>query len=125
MKKLLIILIALSCACIGYAQTSESVSECANNFKLYETSNMWTFIKLDTRTGQMWQVQYSVEGPEYRFETELSTVDRTSGSNKKCGRFELYKTQNMYNFILLDKEDGRTWQVQWGKADSRQVIRIY
>lgn len=25
-------------------------------FKLFPTQNMWTFIKLDTQTGQMWQV---------------------------------------------------------------------
>ena len=33
-------------------------------FKLFSTQNMWTFIKLDTQTGQMWQVQYSVKGDE-------------------------------------------------------------
>lgn len=33
-------------------------------FKLFPTQNMWTFIKLDTQTGQMWQVQYSVKGDE-------------------------------------------------------------
>jgi hypothetical protein len=86
---------------------------------------MWTFLKLDTRTGKIWQVQYSVEGSEYRFETALNTVDLTDGTNPKPGRFGLYKTQNIHNFILLDKYDGRTWQVQWGKAESRQLLRIF
>ena len=30
------------------------------NYKMYPTENMWTFLKLDTRTGKVWQVQYSV-----------------------------------------------------------------
>lgn len=29
-------------------------------YKLFPTQNMWTFIKLDTQTGQMWQLQYSI-----------------------------------------------------------------
>ena len=95
-------------------------------FKLYPTDNMWTFLKLNTATGQIWQVQYSTKGSEYRFETELSTIQRVFGDASICGRFELYKTQNMYNFILLDKFDGRCWQVQWHQdRDSRGVWRIY
>tara|TARA_B100001175_G_C19263614_1_gene520663 strand:- start:46 stop:558 length:513 start_codon:yes stop_codon:yes gene_type:complete len=42
------------------------------------------------------------------------------------GRFELYPTGNMYNFIMVDVIDGRSWQVQWSnEADSRLVIRFY
>jgi len=29
------------------------------------------------------------------------------------GRYELYPTKNMYTFILLDTEEGYTYQVQW------------
>jgi hypothetical protein len=29
------------------------------------------------------------------------------------GRFALYPTGNMYNFLLLDREDSRIWQLQW------------
>ena len=28
-------------------------------YKIFPTTNMWNFIKLDTRNGKMWQVQYS------------------------------------------------------------------
>ena len=41
-------------------------------FKLFPTQNMWTFIKLDTQTGQMWQVQYSVKDDKGRFEYDLN-----------------------------------------------------
>lgn len=30
-------------------------------YKLYPTTNNWTFLKLNTVTGQIWQVQYSVD----------------------------------------------------------------
>lgn len=29
-------------------------------YQLFPTQNVWTFIKLDTRNGKMWQVQFSV-----------------------------------------------------------------
>jgi hypothetical protein len=29
--------------------------------------------------------------------------------------FTLEPTKNIWNFILLDTSDGRTWQVQWGQ----------
>lgn len=90
-------------------------------YKLYATNNMWTFIKLDTRNGKMWQVQYSVKGEEYRFETPLNLTPLASEDNAS-GRFELYQTQNMYNFILLDGKDGRTWQVQWSTESENQAI---
>jgi len=30
-------------------------------YKLFPTENIWTFIKLNTRNGKMWQVQWSQE----------------------------------------------------------------
>lgn len=94
-------------------------------YRLFATQNMYTFIKLDTRNGQMWQVQWSTKGSEYIFETTLSDISRVSKDEEKNGRFFLYPTTNIYNFILLDQIDGRTWQVQWGKEGERMVIPIY
>lgn len=92
-----------------------------NLYKLYPTNNMWTFIKLDTRNGKMWQVQFSVKGDDYRFESPLNTIPLISNGDIP-GRFELYPTQNMYNFILLDGIDGKTWQVQWSTKSENQAI---
>ena len=84
---------------------------------------MWTFLKLDTMTGKIWQVQYSTKGPEYRFETVLNS--RALNQKKNVGRFTLYPTQNTYNFILLDQIDGHTYQVQWnGEVENRLVVPI-
>lgn len=94
-------------------------------YRLFNTKNMYTFIKLDTRNGQMWQVQWSIKGSEYRYETTLSDISRVSKEEEKNGRFFLYPTTNIYNFILLDQIDGRAWQVQWGEKSERMVIPIY
>jgi len=92
-------------------------------YRLFSTRNKWTYIKLNTKNGQMWQVQYSLE--DNNREDPLSLITRVSKEEEKNGRFFLYPTQNMYNFILLDQLDGRVWQVQWSiEEKSRMVIRI-
>ena len=83
---------------------------------------MWTFIKLDTQTGQMWQVQYDIKGDEGRFEYDLNPEPLITTGKKVNGRFELYSTQNIYNFILLDRIDGKTWQVQWSFDETYRAI---
>jgi hypothetical protein len=93
-------------------------------YRLFSTKNMYTFIKLNTRNGQMWQVQWGTES-KYRFENTLSDISRAAKDEEKNGRFFLYPTTSIYNFILLDQIDGRTWQVQWGKEGERMVIPIY
>lgn len=93
-------------------------------YRLFSTINMYTFIRLNTRNGQMWQVQWGFESKN-RFEDTLSDISLVNKDEEKDGRFFLYPTTNIYNFILLDQVDGRTWQVQWGKQGERTVIRIY
>lgn len=85
---------------------------------------MWTFIKLNTRNGQMWQVQYSMK-TEGRFETNLNLIPLVSKDKEANDRFTLYPTQNIYTFILLDQIEGKTWQVQWSiETENRAVIPI-
>lgn len=85
---------------------------------------MYNFIKLNTRNGQMSQVQWGTDN-KYRFETTLSDISLVLLSEEKNGRFFLYPTTNIYNFILLDQVDGRAWQVQWSiEEKDRAVIRI-
>lgn len=112
---------------VGYLQRiSQHTAPC---YKLYPTENMWTFLELETFSGRIWQVQYSIKGPDYRFKTVLnenSMIPFLDTEGKFAGRFELYKTQNMYNFILLDTASGSTWQVQWStEAKDRAVLRIW
>jgi len=131
MKTTLITLLFLVALNFSFAQTTSEVptqiisTDTAVTYRLFSTRNMYTFIKLDTRNGKMWQVQWSNKGKEYRFESTLSDNSQVNKDEEKNGRFFLYPTTNIYTFILLDQVDGRTWQVQWGKEDERLVIRIY
>lgn len=90
-------------------------------FKMFPTENIWTFLKLDTRNGKIWQVQYSIND-NYRGEVELNSNALVVGDGAENGRFTLYPTKNMYNFILLDQTDGKMWQVQWSMEEENRVI---
>lgn len=105
-------------------QTTDAQRQDVMPYKLYPTNNMWTFLKLDTRNGRIWQVQFSVEGDSYRFESPLNMTILTP-DDSKSDRFELYPTQNIYNFILLDRICGNTWQVQWStEPENRAIVPI-
>ena len=127
MKRILIFAILLVAIQPLWAQDMKPASVSAEeyNFKLYPTQNMWTFLKLDTRNGVIRQVQYSVKGSDYRFESSLNLVSLVPKSEEVPGRFELYPTQNTYNFILLDRISGQTYQVQWStEYENRGIIPI-
>ena len=132
MRKLLFVLFAITILGhnLAFAQdvktnSSQTIAS-EENYKLYPTENMWNFIKLDTRTGRLWQVQFSTQGYQYRYQSVLSDLDLSYEENTKPNRFELYPTKNTYNFVLLDKVDGRVWQVQWSfEEEERMVLRIY
>ena len=116
MKKLILVLLLSVFVSTSFGQTksqSVMVNDTVHVYKLYPTKNMWTFIKLNTSNGQMWQVQFSINDEGKRGENILSLSRLAYGKDAVNGRFELYPTENMYNFILLDQIDGRSWQVQW------------
>ena len=94
-------------------------------YKLYPTQNMYTFLELNTMTGQIWIVQWSTSGNRMKYVLDIE--ERIfSWDEKIAGRFELYPTENMYNFVLLDNIKGYCWQVQWSfDQDKRLVIMIY
>ena len=96
-------------------------------YQLFPTDNYWTFLKLDTRNGKIWQVHFTISNDGYEGEQILNSnpllmVDEI----EENGRFNLYRTNNMYNFILLDQINGKTYQVQWNSdKEKRFVSRIY
>ena len=97
----------------------------SSNYELFETRNIWVFIKLNTRNGKMSQVHFSLDSESYRGEQPLNEKPLVDKAEEKIGRFTLYPTQNMFNFILLDKISGRSYQVQWSlKEDERVVVPI-
>lgn len=97
-------------------------STATNNFVLYPTMNIYTFLKLDTRSGKIWQVQFSMD--ENEFEVVLNGEELAMDG--KAGQFALYPTTNNWTFLLLDTVNGNVWHVQWSqKSSERVIIPIY
>lgn len=126
MKTRFITLIFVLFATISFAQSPSEVpiqnisTDSTVVFRLFSTRNMWTFIKLNTRNGQMWQIQWDT-GRD-KFETPLSLKSLIPIEEEKNGRFFLYPTTNIYNFVLLDQINGRVWQVQWSGKDNERLV---
>lgn len=126
MKKLTLILLFLCCLTVGsYAAEPATIvaptTTQTNNFALYPTTNMYTFLKLDTRNGKIWQVQYSMD--ENEFEVVLNS--RELVTTGKPGQFALYPTTNNWTFLLLDTINGDVWHVQWSQEpENRGLIPI-
>lgn len=97
-----------------------------NRFKLYPTDNLYTLLELDSKTGKIKQVQWSLDSDSEGTFT-INNEDLSYGMGYGSDSFELYPTKNMYQFILIDKTDGRKWHVQWGTGGdkSRWIRRIY
>lgn len=96
-----------------------------NRYKMYPTENIYTFLKLDTGTGIIKQVQWNLD-KDKEFSVSINDIDLTYGFSYKneTERFELYPTQNMYQFLLLDKCNGLMWHVQWGMKEENRWIRF-
>jgi hypothetical protein len=131
MKKIVLTIVLTIITLCSYAQAQKpllheqhSQTSSPFPFRLYPTQNMWNFIKLDTRNGKIWQVQYGIKS-EARFETVLNGITLTSSDKEENNRFALYPTQNFYSFMLIDQLDGRTWQVQWStEPENRGIFPI-
>lgn len=107
-------------------ETSYYLKTMKPRYKIYPTENIYISIKLDTATGRVWMVQIGLG------DTDAMTVAIDDESllsdweEYRGGRFELYPTKNMYNFILIDTVIGYTYQVQWNTdANKRFRVPIY
>jgi hypothetical protein len=89
-------------------------------YRLFSTKNIYTLLKLDTRSGRLWQVQWGDK--DHRFTAPLNLEPLVLDGSP--GRFTLYPTDNIYTFILLDQETGDAWHVQWGKPREQFVVPI-
>ena len=91
-----------------------------DKYKMYPTENIYTFLRLNTSTGQIDQVQWSLDDEKEGYVT-INAIDLSYGVPGL--HFELYPTQNMYQFILLEKSLGLMYHVQWGMGDEKRWIR--
>ncbi|MBR1792444.1 MAG: hypothetical protein IJ764_02225 [Bacteroidales bacterium] len=97
-------------------------SSLKDRYKLYQTENIYTFLQLDTKTGMIEQVQWSLDS-DNEGSVLINGDDLTIGYGYGLGSFELYPTKNMYQFILIDKTSGRKWHIQWGMESRKRWIR--
>lgn len=83
-------------------------------YELYPTTNIYNFLKLNTKTGVITKIQFAINNDAARFESNINPEPIVSAESSYEGRFKLQPTTNIYNFLLLDQSTGRVWQVQWG-----------
>lgn len=130
MKKLLFVLLFMASTECTFAQSdyapqmaNSSINNKDATFLMFPTRNINIFLKLNTRTGEIWMVQILL-GDNDAFEIKIPSwrYPLASESEQSNGRFMLYPTQNIYNFVLVDQIDGRLWQVQWSFSGNKRMI---
>lgn len=127
---LLLILLVLSISAQNDRPAQIATTSMQNSsakFLLFPTQNYFIFLKLNTRTGDVYMVQYSTEADK-RVEMKINSwqYPLVKVEEQMNGRFFLYPTTNIYNFILLDQVDGRVWQVQWNPDENKRLLtRIF
>lgn len=89
------IIFALLISVVGSAQT----------YKLYQTENIHNQLRLNTKTGEVYQIQSDGQ--------KFIVHNVTTSDNEIAGRYTLLKTENMWTFLLLDRFTGKLWQCQY------------
>jgi hypothetical protein len=93
-------------------------------FALTPTQNIWTFLLLDSSNGRLWQIQYALSDSAFRGRLPINNDPLVPPASAHAGRFIVQETQNVYNFLLLDQDDGRLWQVQWSHDEDQRGIWV-
>ena len=133
MKKLVLLLCMLHCFTFVYGQSEAPVQFARTaipnkdaKFLLFPTKNIHIFLKLNTRTGEVYMVQYSTDDKEVEVKIHSYYYPLVRKEEQSNGRFYLYPTTNIFNFLLMDQIDGRVWQVQWDFEEKNRLLkRIY
>ena len=95
MKRLFLTLVLVFVSLVSYAQT----------YKFYQTQNYHNKLRLNTITGEVYQIQDDGQS----FLVHPSTTPYNIYEN----RYILYETENMWTYILLDRFLGKLWQCQY------------
>ncbi len=94
MKKAILSLVVLLVTVNGYAKT----------FEFYQTQNIHNKIRLNNKTGELYQIQS--DGLKVKIQSGITPKSSAT-------RYSLYETKNMWNYILLDNFSGKLWQCQY------------
>jgi hypothetical protein len=82
-------------------------------YRLFPTHNMWKMLELNTATGAIAVLQFTTGDANMRWKQPYGGPTIFNGNNNDAGRFTLYPTTNIFNFVLLDQRTGSTWQYEW------------
>jgi hypothetical protein len=133
MKKniFLVILLTLNISLFAQAQIEKKQNDLRQvnedyikTYRIFPTQNTWHFIKLNTQTGQMWQVELS-QKKSNQLETPINSLSLVEKHDEVDNRFTLYSTNISWNFFLLDQINGRVWQLNWStKSGKSEIISI-
>jgi hypothetical protein len=94
-------------------------------FTLTPTQNIWTFLLLDSDNGRVWQVNDALSDSTFAGRLAINEEALTPAALAHVGRFTLQETQNIFNFLLLDQDAGRVWQIQWSNDESKRgIVRV-
>ena len=77
----------------------------AQTYKLYQTDNIHNQLRLNTKTGEVYQIQ--TDGQKFIVQYGLTI------QNAVENRYSLHKTENIWTYILLDTFTGKLWQCQY------------
>ena len=121
-KQMLVVAVTLLFASLALAD--EPRPEPTQNpyapYRLFNTKNIFMFLKLDTSDGRVWEVQWGDKAHTFIAPINLKALV----PDGKAGRFTLYPTSNIFTFLLLDQETGDAWRIQWGDAADRYIVHI-
>lgn len=85
----------------------------AQTYKLYQTENLHNQLRLNTKTGEVYQIQDDGQ----KFLVHKATTPNTEIER----RYILHKTENLWTFILLDKFSGKLWQCQYSVEGTEYI----
>lgn len=90
-----------------------SISTNAQTYKLYQTDNIHNQLKLNSKTGEVYQIQN--DGQTFLVKESITP------NNDKANRYILEKTKNIWTYILLDQFSGKLWQCQFSVKGSDYI----
>jgi hypothetical protein len=92
-------------------------------YRLFNTTNINTLIALETSTGRVYQVHPGIGADSTLGVIAINDLDLApTGEPRSEGRFTLYPTTNIFNFVLLDQISGAMWVVQWNYENNKRFI---
>lgn len=115
---LLVFLLFISVNLFSESLYSEPTQNPNVRYRLFPTPVPFDTLKLDTVTGQIWQIHYDdVNDRNNTYVAVLNDKNLAAGKDISLGRFTLYTSSSALVYILIDQKDGDIWKLEWSIED--------